>query len=219
MLFEGLLLIASLDIIGYLISSLINNKNPDHNTRWFFIHFIINGIVTYYNFEDLKYCLKNIESCTLEHASPNAYYATDLVMLAHLYHILVFYNHLKSQDWLHHLTMCGFNGPVFYYQHLKIQSVTAYFCSGLPGLIDYFLLYLVKNNLLNKKIEKDIYLFLTTYIRSPGCVLTTLLTIPYFLRPQIMFDYLISFISIMLVFWNGQYYMKKTCIDYGRKYN
>ena len=67
--------------------------------------------------------------------------------------------------------MCGFNGLVFYHQGLKIQSVTAFFCSGLPGMIDYFLLYLVKLDLLDKKIEKDVYLFLTTYIRSPGCLL------------------------------------------------
>lgn len=218
-MFQGLISIVVIDFVGCLISYLISRKKPDHNTRWFFIHFIINSIVTYYNYDDLKYCLKNVENCTLKHVSDDAYFAIDLVVMAHLYHILFFYKYLKYQDWLHHLTMFGFNGPVFYYQQLKIQSVTVYFCSGLPGMIDYFLLYLVKIKILNIKIEKDIYLFLTSYIRSPGCILTTFLSIPYFFRPQTNFDYLISFISIMLVFWNGQYFMKRTCIDYGRKYN
>lgn len=219
MLIQSLFLISTLDIISYFTTSYFKPKEiPDNNSRWFFIHFFINSIVTYYNFNDLKYCLNNINECTIEHCSENSFFATQLVILSHFYHMVIFFKHLKYDDWQHHLLMCVFNGGVFYYQQLKIQSVTAYFCSGLPGMIDYFLLYLVKINYLDKKIEKDIYLFLTTYIRSPGCVLTTLLSIPYFLRDQIFFDFVLSFLSIFLVFWNGQYYMKKTCIDYGKKY-
>jgi len=55
--------------------------------------------------------------------------------------------------------------------------------------------------------------------RSPGCILTTFLTVPYFYREHNLVDLILSTISVMLVFWNGQYYMKKTCVDYGRKFN
>jgi len=212
-------LIFLLDFFSYGLTSFLTKQKPHHNSRWFFMHFIVNSIVTIYTFEDFKYCLKNYNSCPLTDISNDSYFATQLVILLHIYHLIVFNKYLKEDDWIHHITMCIFNGGVFYYQKKKIQAVTAFFCSGLPGMIDYYLLYLVKIKYLDKKFEKNIYLFLTTYIRSPGCVLTTLLAVPYFLEKQTNLDYLISLISIGLVFWNGQYYMKKTCIDYGKKYN
>jgi len=209
------LFVGILDSVSYLITSFFQKK-VHFNSRWFFIHFNINLISTIFTLPDLIDCLDNHEICTLEKSSPMAYYATELVLVSHLYHSIVFYPHLKRDDIIHHLTMCGFNGMVFYYQGLKIQSVTSFFCSGLPGMIDYFLLYLVKIGKLDKKIEKDVYLFLSTYIRSPGCMLNTFLILPFFRRPQALFDLVISFIATVLVFWNGQYYMSKTCVDYGK---
>ena len=208
--------VGMLDGLSYLTSKFFVEK-VHYNARWFFIHFNINLLVSIYTLPDLLDCLYDQEICTLENSSPNAYLATELVLISHLYHSLVFYPYLKRDDIVHHLTMCGFNGMVFYYQGLKIQSVTSFFCSGLPGMIDYFLLYLVKIGKLDKSIEKDVYLYLTTYIRSPGCMLNTFLILPYFRRPQPFFDYLVSFIATVLVFWNGQYYMNKTCVAYGKR--
>ena len=212
------LFVGFLDGLSYFTTKFYTNK-VHYNARWFFIHFNINLLVTIYTLPDLLDCLKDHEICTLEKSSPMAYLATELVLISHLYHSIVFYPYLKKDDIIHHVSMCGFNGMVFYYQGLKIQSVTSFFCSGLPGMIDYFLLYLVKIGKLDKKIEKEVYLFLTTYIRSPGCMLNTFLIIPFFKREQYLFDLLISFFATLLVFWNGQYYMSKTCIDYGKKYN
>jgi hypothetical protein len=215
---EGLLLIIGFDLLSIFTTFILTEKKEvNHNSRWFFIHFLVNLHVTIYTYEDLVYCLNNINECTLEHTSPEAYKAINLVIISHIYHLVIFYNHLKNDDIFHHVSMCGFNGYVFYRQNLKIQSVTGYFCSGLPGMIDYFLIYLVKIKLLDPIKEKKAYLFLTTYIRSPGCVLSTLLSIPYFMREQTNFDFYLSLLSISLVFWNGQHYMAKTCIDYGKK--
>lgn len=211
--------ILGLDLISIAVSETILNTNQiHHNCRWFFIHFFVNLSVVLNNYNDLKYCIINPEKCTLEKADLRAYIATELVMVAHFYHMIFFYKFLKKDDWIHHIGMCVFNGFVFYYQGLKIQSVTAFFCSGFPGVIDYFLLYFVKVKLLEPKIEKDVYLFLSTYFRSPGCLLCTYLSIPYFIRDQNNFDFILSFLSIFSVFVNGQYYMARTCIDYGKKY-
>ena len=214
-IFKKFFSIYILDNISILITKIFN-EDVHYNARWFFIHFNINLLVSALTFSDLVDCLKNHQICTLESSSENGYLATEMVIYLHLYHSIVFYNHLKKDDIIHHLTMCGFNGFVFYYQGLKIQSVTSFFCSGLPGMIDYFLLYLVKIGKLEKSIEKEIYLFLTTYIRSPGCLLNCFLILPYFSREHPYFDIIISTIAALLVFWNGQYYMSKTCIDYGK---
>lgn len=222
---EGSFYILIFDLLALTITSLILNNKKDkkkevnYNARWFFIHILVNLNVVVYTYKDLIYCIKNFEKCTLEHTDTDAYYAINLVIISHIYHLIVFYKHLKPDDIIHHITMCVFNGYVFYMQNLKIQSVTAFFCSGLPGLIDYFLLYLVKIKKLDIKIEKRVYLFLSTYIRSPGCVLALVISFPYFLREQSNFDFYLSLLSILTVFINGQYYMSKTCIDYGKKIN
>jgi hypothetical protein len=215
--FRGLAFLYLVDTFSYFLTKYITQKNDvHHNARWFFIHFIINTIATFCNYGDLIFCLKNIDGCTLENTSPQAYFATELVLITHIYHMLFFYKDLKRDEWIHHISM-SLTGLVFYYQALKIQSVACFFCSGLPGMIDYFLLYLVKIKKLNPKYEKIVYLYLTTYIRSPGCILTAFLTIPYFQREQLKDDYSVLLVFISLIFWNGQYYMAKTCIDYGKK--
>ena len=53
-----------------------------------------------------------------------------------------------------------------------IISFALFFLSGLPGAIDYMLLYLVKTNKINSISEKKIYTFLSAYIRAPGCTYT-----------------------------------------------
>jgi len=210
-----------LDLSSRIIASLITNKSVlsiSPNTRWFFIHCWVNLIASINTYKDLTYCIKNIEKCTLEKISSEGFYSAKLVLLLHFYHMVVFYKHLKYSDWFHHVVMTSFNAPLLYYKRLKIQSVVIFFLCGLPGFIDYFLLYLVKTKLIDIKIEKNIYLFLSSYVRSPGSLLAVFLSIPYFLREQTHFDYTVSFIGISLIFWNGQYYMSKTCKDYGKKY-
>ena len=51
-----------------------------------------------------------------------------------------------------------------------------FFLTGLPGCIDYFLLGLVKLNILDKLKEKQINVYINNWIRGPGCVIGSAFT-------------------------------------------
>ena len=88
--------------------------------------------------------------------------------------------------------------------------------SGFPGMIDYFLLWLVKMNMIDKQIEKVAYKHISTWIRSPGCLLTFCFGLNRLIHPETKNDLYISLINSFLAYWNGQYYMMLTCEAYGR---
>ena len=94
----------------------------------------------------------------------------------------------------------------------------------MPGCIDYFLLYLVKINKLSKNLEKKIYVYLTTWIRSPGICYVCIMSIygfPYIYEKSIqnnnIYIFLACLTSTVLTFWNGQYYMYITVRDSVKK--
>ena len=65
-------------------------------------------------------------------------------------------------------------------------------------------------------MEKGVYVLISTWLRSPGCMFVTFLTREFLLNADTIFDKLFISICIILNFWNGQYYNMLTCIDYGK---
>jgi len=213
----SLFLIPLIDLTAIVLSKLFYPyEKVHHNRRWFLIHTVVNGLVTYYNWSDLLECFKTPFFNPSLPMSEDAFYATNIMIWAHVYHMIVFYPYLREDEWFHHLLMFSFNGTSVYVICNKAQSASAFFLSGLPGMIDYFLLWCVKMKFLEKIIEKKIYLYLTTYIRSPGAVAVTVVTLPSILSCQNNFLFWYGSLLIGLNFWNGQYYMMKNCIDYGK---
>ncbi len=83
-------------------------------------------------------------------------------------------------------------------------------------MIDYTMLWGVKMNWIPKSYEKWVYLYVSMFIRSPGAVMVTyasLFQLPL-LQPRWMLGYCVLLIGIN--FWNGQYYMMKSCRDHER---
>jgi hypothetical protein len=190
-----------------------------HNRRWFLIHAYINLLATVYNFSDTFLVLSQPDIYPPLQMSADSWYATNIVIMGHLYHMVVFYPYLKDHEWFHHIIMMGFNGVSIYILQNKAQAACAFFLCGLPGLIDYFMLWNIKMGWMDKRIEKDIYLYLTTYVRSPGAVMITYASIPHLYSQYANEEYGMFFYGSFLIglnFWNGQHYMMKSCIDYGK---
>jgi hypothetical protein len=216
----SLLLIPIIDLTSCVISKIFYpNEKVHHNRRWFFIHTFINGLVTYYNFSDTVLSLTDPSKYALLPMSSGAFFATNIVIFAHVYHMVVFYKELKKDDWLHHLIMIPFNGVSVYILGIKLQSASAFFICGLPGLIDYSLLYMVKMNWIPKSYEKWIYLYITTFIRSPGSVMVSYISLSYLSAIQDRRMLYYCMLLIFLNFWNGQYYMMKSCRDHEKYLN
>ncbi len=211
-----LLTLPVVDFFGYGISKFVYPDEPvHHNRRWFLVHTYINTLATIYNFHDTYLCFSNPMLYPALPMSAGSFFATDMVVWGHLYHILVFYPYLKPNEWFHHIIMMSINGVSVYFLHNKAQAASAFFLCGLPGMIDYFLLWCVKMKFLEPKIEKLVYLFITTYIRSPGAVIVSYASIPYLMNCPTWGMTLYGSLLVGLNFWNGQYYMMRSCIDYG----
>ena len=213
-----MLFITFCDMVSCVLSKLfLPQEDIHHNSRWFFIHFVINVMITVLTFNDLLYCIEDSTGCYLETSSRESFYAMKLAVLLHIYHMIVFTEKLTDKDWVHHLSLCAVNLPALCIYNRKLHSSGTFFLTGLPGAIDYFLLWCVKMKLLDPMIEKTAYVNISTWLRSPGCMFITFLTKEFLISADSLFDKIFILISIILNFWNGQYYQMITCIDYGKK--
>ena len=187
------------------------------SARWFFIHALTNFTICLVGWKDLKYCIANMESCIYSNPLWETKLAISIAIISHLYHIAVFWENLTSQDWLHHSSMVGIAGTLSLVQLTRVTSVGLWFMTGLPGMIDYSLLWAVKMGWLSSMTQKYFYTFISSFIRSPGCMLACFLTLPVVRSPNFSCGFIITLINFLLTFWNGQYYAMIACKNYGMR--
>lgn len=148
------------------------------------------------------------------------YTAKYVVYGLHLYHIIIYNNKLRKDDWLHHILMIGVALPLTeFIPQNNIIGHCLFFTTGLPGMIDYFLLFLVRNNIIKKQTEKMINCKLNLWIRCPGCIMNvTLSIVSMMLYYNMMSRNQLIFGSIILstVYWNGIYFMNQVVSDYNK---
>lgn len=212
LLFGGLIhVLDKISIIIYVRKQ--KNIFVPHNARWFFIHMVVNMIVSYASSFDLIYCLQNPYQ-SLDRWSNYSLRAYQVSVLAHIYHAIFFYKYLSKTEWLHHILMVGLAGPLAFIYPTKAAGASLFFMTGLPGFFDYLLLWLVKLKKFPAAKEKKLYVWINTWIRAPGCTSVFLLSLLSLQQQRFNIS---IFIQTCLLFWNGQYYMMKTCVDYGKK--
>jgi len=176
---------------------------------YYLIHSLHNGVIVYLTgyevyktLTDFKYVL----------SSPKNMLALEFVFALHFYHIARYWRKFRFDDWLHHILMIGIALPIGWIADSRsLLGYSLFFTTGLPGGIDYALLCLTRNNLLNKTTEKNINAWLNTWIRSPGCISHATLTLMLISIESIMFSQMwwYGIIVASLTFWNGQYFMRQ----------
>ena len=204
-----------LDKVSMVIYNKYNNNSIySQNVRWFFIHCIMNIYITVIGFENIKYSLYNISECSIQKWI-NGYEMYGIAMSLHFYHIFNF--KLNKMDWIHHIMTAILTGPIILLTNPTCSSaVGLWFTSGLPGAIDYFLLWLVKMGYCNKNIEKYAYVLLSCWLRAPGCIYTASLNTG--LLPHIhelsLYEMFGKAWTTFVVYWNGIFFMHVTLKDY-----
>jgi hypothetical protein len=137
----------------------------------------------------------------------------------HIYHIFVYREKFKSDDWLHHILM----GAALFMAHQfntgRLINYSLFFTTGFPGMIDYFLLFLVKNNKLDFRIEKKMNNYINLWIRCPGCISHAVLTVLVYniYKNTILNGHFEQFgyiFTAIITYWNGIYFMNKVVISY-----
>lgn len=196
----------------------IFNITFKNTTRWFLLHSVINSIVTYYSINDVKTCIEYSNECYNIKWNDNSVKVYNYAFMLHVYHCIFFT--LTADDILHHTLMVAICGTLCYKIKSILSSLALFFLSGLPGAIDYFLLYLVKKNMIHSITEKKLYTLLSAYIRSPGCLLTFFIGMHGVYNYYIIQNYYqlsLLLLIIVLIFWNGQYYLLQYHESYIKK--
>ncbi len=194
-----------------LIDNLLEFVNLDG--RYYFNHFICNSIVVYNTFIPMI----TSYSISQEITNDSLYNTKAIIYGLHLYHILFYYKKFRFDDWLHHILMIGISLPLTeLIPQINIIAHGLFFTTGLPGLIDYFLLFLNRNNYIHKSIEKQINTFINLWIRAPGCIMNSTLCIHSLINNYNLLSNIEIFSIIFIlssIYWNGIYFMNQTVQD------
>lgn len=176
---------------------------------YYAIHAMHNAFIVYLTAGDVFATISDFSNISSYPTNSNA---VKVCIALHAYHLLMYWRSFRMDDWLHHGLMIGVAIPI----GLSVDSHTLmgfslFFTTGLPGGIDYALLFGVRNGWMNKMTEKRINTLLNVWVRSPGCIAQAILTLVYCLQSGTSF---MSVIPALLNYWNGQYFMEKVISDY-----
>lgn len=178
-------------------------------SRWFLLHALSNHYIMTNLYSDMIFCLKDPVICSNTDWSDNSKNAFLMCTVVHLYHCLFF--KLTFDDVLHHGMMLFICGPLAYHTNKITATASLFFLSGLPGLIDYTLLWVFKCLEFNHNVRKYIYLVVNLLLRSPGCLLFSYINI-------LTFSYE-KFILSLILYWNAQYYLNQAYKSYYNIFN
>ena len=197
-----------LKVLEYdLLSTLLTHTlsyNYSQKCRWFMLHTLSNLYIVCNSVHDLKSCLENPKECSVTQWNQHSYNTFYMCTCLHIYHILFF--QLTRNDIIHHGIMLGVCGPLCFSSNNIATTASLFFLSGLPGFLDYLVLWTFKTYELNKYIQKRISILINLLLRSPGCLIMVYIN---------MLNYTpLNMITSMILYWNAQYYLDESYKSY-----
>ena len=158
--------------------------------RWFQLHALINFLIVLIVAKDTYYILKS----PINNYSENCnHHDTIFVFSLHLYHMIMF-NNVKTAEYIHHVIFifCGVV-PSYFLINSNILKLGYFSCCGLPGIVEYTTLALVKNNILESLDQKKYMIYVYSYLRSPlsltTCIINYILYTQNKIKDNIYFVY------------------------------
>lgn len=187
--------------------------------RYYFLHSINNAVITYCTYPSVLYSYAHI---TTFYNYERSIIAPILTGSLHTYHIIEYKHKFTYYDYLHHTIMCFVALPFgLYINSGSLFDHSLFYTTGLPGMIDYFLLFLVRNDKIKKITEKKFNNYINLWIRCPGCISTAVLSMVAFCyAPDNTFslkERIIVLLTAFIVFWNGIYFMNLVVVDYAQQ--
>ena len=150
-------------IIDFILCILLGLK-----ARYFQLHTLVNTIITVRILPDV---IKLINDPINNYRILNNNYESMLILSLHLYHILIS-KKLSYIELFHHILFVGL-GIIPSIIFIKTNQIYLGYiaCSGIPGIFEYGLLTLLKNNIINSNIQKKYTAYLYNYFRYPLAIL------------------------------------------------
>jgi len=194
--------------LDYVIADKVQGK-------YYLIHFFNNMYLVYLTMGDVIFTWTNFFNF-LEY--PSNYESAVLTFALHFYHIFSYFPKLRFDDWLHHILMIFVALPIAIAGRSgSLLGHSLFFLTGLPGGLDYLLLFLVRNGWMNSITEKRINNYINLWIRAPGCIAHSTLTIVSYFAFRHLFswyDMFTCFTTSLIIFWNGIYFMNQVVVNH-----
>jgi hypothetical protein len=169
-------------VIKPCVSSRVKKVRDVALTRWFFVHSFANAFTVIFGLSSVIAIARDPTRAldATAHADKSFFasgseWPLTVVNSVHVYHMIGGFG-LSPADYFHHLLFIptlGFPGQI--YRWGALANFQAFFISGLPGGVDYFLLGLMKLGLFSKLREKRWNANLNTWCRAPGIILAAAL--------------------------------------------
>lgn len=182
---------------------------------YYAVHTVHNAAIVYLTAPDIYATFTDFKHLS---KYPTNYAAIYLCYGLHFYHCLLYWRKFRFDDWLHHLLMIAVALPIgtFLDAH-TLTGFSLFFTTGLPGGIDYALLFGVRNGWVHRMTEKAVNRALNVWIRSPGCAAHAALAFAFMLPfADKTPTFVLGTLAPLLVYWNGQYFMGQIVTDYAR---
>ena len=179
---------------------------------YYAVHSLHNAAIVYYTVHDVYNTITDFHNLSLY---PVNMTAPIICFALHFYHIALYYNKFRFDDWLHHILMIFVALPLgIILPAATLTGYSLFFTTGLPGFIDYALLFGVRNRWVDKLTEKGVNSAVNVWIRSPGCVSQMAYAMAHMIyMKESTTIKVLGLIPAVLTGWNGQYFMKQIIID------
>lgn len=187
------------------------------NKPYYLLHSLANWGIVYYTYPTVRDTYLNLTKSSMLITNPISY---QICAALHIYHILRY--KMNREDIKHHIpTLTVLSIPLFNVSQSPLVAHIAFYLCGLPGIIDYILLFLSRNNIIYNMTEKKWNLYLNLYLRCPGAILNSALAFLLIQQqPKILECYNLFYLGVgAFSFWNGTYYLRNVIVDYHLRIN
>ena len=210
-----MIVISILQYITLYISDMAIYKYiKKESTRYFLLHFLFNMYIVYITFNTFINCLLNPFSIFDEDYNYYSTLSTISIMNFHMYHLVTHVEELSLETILHHIIGAIINPLITVYNPVgKLPVIHNIMLCGIPGGIDYLLLYFVKMNIIERMTEKKINRFLNLLVRWPFIFLSNYLILLNVYNNNFVIP-LIIFVSIIINNFNAIYFCDKVIGNY-----
>jgi hypothetical protein len=182
---------------------------------YYAVHALHNAMMTVSTAPDVWLTLTDFPASQI---TPSNTFAIQICFALHIYHIVKYYKKFRMDDWLHHILMIGIALPVgSMLNGGSLLGYSLFFTTGLPGGIDYTLLFLTRNHWISRTIEKQVNSELNVWIRSPGCIsMAAFVCATNAMNNNSTFEKIGAVSTALLNYWNGQYFMRQVVMNANR---
>ena len=180
---------------------LVYNKKA----RWFQLHAAVNFVILTIIYKDVISLIANPLNIRYIDNPVEIYY----IVYLHIYHMMMFKN--TMMDYFHHVVFVLFGAlPVYYFYNFNIIRLSTFVGCGLPGLIEYTTLSLVKNEKMSSINQKILISNIYNYFRYPFTIFSA--SAIYIANQNQYTDIPTKSILfvISMIFLNGSYFNKLT---------